>query len=372
MHHFVVDASSGPLRRPRKSVRPNGKFSDPNDGWIVQSVPESNACTTSSSNPRVEHVGGRGVDRKRRLHLNRRRGLALAYSEGRRLVSAGSYSVELQEQENNVNNAFKLRAVLANSLSSAIGNAHSALLNAFGQLLTKIGAAYPSEEALLHPSPTKLSNSPPKLIISISRDDHTTSMDESTSVTSLSGVSSFGFRTEVTGSRYRNVACLLIAALLAFAHVCILPKGVYVNVPSTSHIEEPVAMEVLTTARSMGAQTPIISKHLPPPFLRQSLHSIFGVRPQRPTKKSPPAVISSIAKSRAEERIKKMHAKALKGSIVHVLELSDIKKNHIKEQVDMDANNGRTPRDETSTKPSIWRIFGSSFVPALVKAAGHH
>ena len=365
MHHFIVGASSGPLRRPRKSVRPNGTFSDPNDGWFVQSVPESNACTTTSSNPRVELVGGRGIDRKRRLHPNRRRGLDLAYSEGSRLVSAGSDSVELQEEENNVHNAFKLRAVLADSLSSAIGNVRSAFANAFGSFSMKIGAAYRSKEALLYPSPTKLSNSPPKLIISISRDDDTTSLDESTSVISLSGVSSFGFRTDVAGSRYRNVACLLIAALLAFAHVCILPKGVYVDVPSTSHIEEPVAMEVLTTARSMGAQTPITSKHLPPPFLRQSLHSIFGVRPQRPTKKSSPAFISSIAKSRAEERIKKMHAKALKGSTVHVLELSDMRKNHVKKQVDMYANDG-------ASRASVWRLLGSSFVPALVKAAGHH
>ena len=314
-------------------------------------------------------MGGKEIERKRRLRPRRNQGLILAYSEGCRLVSAGSVSVKFQDQENNVNNAFKLRVLLADSLSSAIGNAHSAFVNAFGQLSTKVGS-FRAKESLLHPSPTKLGNSPPKLIISFSRDDDTTSMDESTSVISLSGVSSFGFRTDLAGSRYRNAACLLIAALLAFAHVCILPKGMYVDVPSMSHIEEPVAMEVLTTARSIEAQTPIISKHLPTPFLRQSSHSIFGVRPQRPTVEFPSVLpkefISSIAKSRAEDRVKEMHAEALKGSIVHVLEHSDIKQNHIKGQVDMDANN------RASKRPSIWRLLGSSFVPALVKAAGHY
>lgn len=368
MRQLTIDSPSGPSRRPWNNPRPNGDFSEPNDGWIVQSVPESNA----GSNRTVPLVGGRGIDRKRRLHRHRRRGLTLAYSEGSRLVSAGSNSVEFQEQENNVHHAFKLPRVLAHSLSSAIGNAQSAFLNAFGQPSTKIGAAF----ALLHPSPTKLSNSPPKLIISISRDDDTTSMDESTSVISLSGVSSYGIPRGSTrsGSRYRNVVCVLIAALLAFAHVCILPKGVYVDVPSTSHIEVSVAMEVPTIARSMEAQTPIISKHLPTPFLRQSSHSIFGVRPQRPTVEFPSVLpkelISSIAKSRAEERIKKMHAEALKGSIVHVLENSVTNGNDPGRWLfSMD---GPSQIDESRSRPSIWRLFGSSFVPALVKAAGRN
>lgn len=363
MPHFPVGAPPGPLRRTRNN-RPRGEFSDPNDG---KSVPESNAC----SNPRVQLVGGREIDRKRRLHPRRRRGLALAYSEGCRLVSAGSDSVQLQEQENNVHNAFKLRAVLADSLSSAIGNAHSAFVNAFGFFTTTVGAAYRSKNNL-YPTPTKLSNSPPKLIMSISRDDDMMSTDESTSVMSLSGVSSYGIRSDAGGSGFGNAVCVIIAALLAFAHICILPNGVDVLVSSTSLIQEPVAIEVPIIIETMEAQTLMIPEHLPTPFFRQSPHSFFGARSQRPTKGSPQVTpkecISFIAKSRAEERLKKIHDQAQKGASIHVREHSVSKRNtHGRQLVVMD---GPSHQIESNRRPSIWRLLGASFVPALIKAAG--
>ena len=309
-------------------------------------------------------MGIRGMEKKRRLHPRRRRQrLTLAYSEGGRLNSASSDSAECTEQENNTNNAFgKLRA-LTDSISSAFINARTAFGSALGSLSSKVGAMhYP--KALSYPPPEKLTTSPPKLVVSISQDDDST--DESTSIISLSGVSSFEKRRDAKSSKFWSFSCVIIAALLAFAHVCFLPKGMYV--PSNSFVQDPVAMEVPTRTvdETRSTQISMIHAHLPTAFLRDRPEYTFGVRS---IKKFPAASskehISSIAKSRAEERLTKLHADALKNADLFVAVISEMQKNRGIEEIDMDVSDG-------VARPGMWRLLGSYFVPALMKAAGHH
>ena len=136
-------------------------------------------------------------------------------------------------------------------------------------------------------------------------------------------------------------------------------------VPSNSFVQDPVAMEVPTRTvdETRSTQISMIHAHLPTAFLRDRPEYTFGVRS---IKKFPAASskehISSIAKSRAEERLTKLHADALKNADLFVAVISEMQKNRGIEEIDMDVSDG----------VSIWRLLGSYFLPAVVKAAGHH
>ena len=327
-----------------------------------KSVPEF------KGNARGQHNAGSGIlVRRKRLLRPRRQALQLTYSEGGRIAFNKSESAnedatpKSTEPTKYTYRAFKF---LTSSISSALSYANVAIGNVLG-LLSKESAAYSKEFQGVSPAKAG-GSSPPKLVISISRDEDMSMDDASTSIMSFSGVSSYGSRKASAMATHWNVTCLIIAGLLAFAHIVILPN----DIPSTNlAVPEALANEVPANTIVPAIQAPIVSKNQPIPFVRDTPQSAFGSRKLGQRERWPLETtrdcVSIIAKSRAELRLAKIHAEAMEGANAHVLMHAESVEIQTKQFINVDT-------DERKSRPSFWKLLGSSFVPALVKAAGHN
>ena len=332
-----------------------------------QSVPQF------SGNPRGQHNAGSGIlVRRKRLLRPRRQALQLTYSEGGRIAfntseSANEFATpksKCSEQREPNKHTYRVFKFLTSSISSALSYANVAIGNVLG-LLSKESAAYSKEFQGVSPAKAG-GSSPPKLVISISRDEDMSMDDASTSIMSLSGASSYGTRKASNMARFWNVTFFIVAGLLAFAHIVILPN----DIPSTNlAVPEALANEVPANTIVPAIQAPIVSKNQPIPFVRDTPQSAFGSRKLGQRERWPLETtrdcVSIVAKSRAELRLAKIHAEAMEGANARDLMHAESVEIQTKQFINVDT-------DERKSRPSFWKLLGSSFVPALVKAAGQN